>query len=188
LHDLKKGDNKWTWNGKNEGGTSTPVGEYQMLVEAKGSNGKKLFVKTDFSGIISGLAYTAEGPVLMVGSQSVKLKDVKKIVDPSIKSNDQKTATIPVPDLKSSPPASENEDKGAEEAPPSPGNLMTSVGMSNGMMEKFKKDTTTPAGPRNEPTVMKEETKAAKADSSQNASVNPGKKLALKGALPSANM
>ena len=188
LHDLKKGENKWTWNGKNEAGNASPVGEYQVLVEAKGSNGKKLFVKTDFSGIISGVSYTADGPVLMVGSQSVKLKDVKQIIDPSAKNNDQKSTSNIVPDLKTRPSASENEEKGAEEAAPTPAGLMTSVGMSSGMMEKLKKDTTPSSGHQTEPTVMKEESKPAKAESSTANTVAQGKKPTLKGPLPSASM
>lgn len=142
LHDMKKGDNKWVWNGKMENGTTAPVGEYQFFIEAKTAAGKKLSVKTDFNGVISGVSYSAEGPVLLVGNQAVKLKDVKKIVDPSLKNNDQKLTMSSSPDLKSGQAASENEDKGAEEAPVTPANMLTNVGMSNGMMEKLKKETT----------------------------------------------
>lgn len=35
LHDLKSGQNTWTWNGENEHGQQAPVGEYTFLVEAK---------------------------------------------------------------------------------------------------------------------------------------------------------
>ena len=161
LHDLKEGENHWNWNGKNEQGNTTPVGEYQFVVEAKSSNGKKLFVKTDFSGTISGVSYTAEGPVLMVGRQSVKLKDVKKIVDPSIKNNDQKMTSRNNTDLKNSSGASEDEDVGAQDATPTVSNLMTSVGMSSGMMDKLKKETSTEPMQGDAPrAVMKEESKS----------------------------
>jgi hypothetical protein len=91
-----------------------------------------------------------------VGNQSIKLKDVKKIIDPSLKNNGQNLPKIQPPDLKNSQAASDNEEKGAEEAPVSPANLMDSVGMSNGMMEKFKQDTTPAAAAA---PVIKPETK-----------------------------
>jgi flagellar basal-body rod modification protein FlgD len=192
LHDLKEGENLWKWNGKNEQGNATPVGEYQFVVEAKGSDGKKLFVKTDFSGTISGVSYTAEGPVLMVGRQSVKLKDVKKIVDPSTKNNDQKSTSLNNTDLKNSGVASENEEVGAPEATPTVSNLMTSVGMSSGMMDKLKKETSTePIAGAAPHAVLKEESKAqAKSEgiseSSGGGSVGMAKKSTFKGPAPSA--
>ncbi len=199
LHDLKKGENKWVWNGKNEAGNNAPVGEYMIGIEAKNSSGKKLFVKTDFSGTISGVSYTAEGPVLMVGTQTVKLKDVKKIVDPSIKTSDQKSLTSSSQDLKKGQAALDTEDKGAEEAAPSPSNLMTSVGMSNGMMERFKKETSP------EEALMKPEAEArtasaatakiipetkpeAKAESTSKGLPSGGKMPGTKSPIPSVNM
>jgi flagellar basal-body rod modification protein FlgD len=185
LHDLKKGDNRWVWNGKNENGNSVPVGEYQFAIEAKGSNDKKMYVKTDFSGLISGVSYGAEGPVLMVGTQTIKLKDVKRIIDPSLKNNDQKSASVPAPDLKTGQAAVETDDKGAEEAPLLPTNLMTGVGLSGGMMEKLKRETSPTPGP-----VLKPETKAPKAGSSSEASSGApaaGKKPTIKGPIPSTN-
>jgi flagellar basal-body rod modification protein FlgD len=144
LQDLKKGENKWVWNGKNEAGNSTPVGEYQFVIEARNDK-NKLAVKTDFHGLISGVSYTAEGPVLLVGNQTVKLKDVKRIMDPSIKNNDQKSTKLVAPDLKTGQGAAENKenskDAGAQEAEPTSA-MMTNVGMSSGMMEKLKNETT----------------------------------------------
>ncbi len=140
LHDLKKGPNKWVWNGKNETGNTVPVGEYTMIIESKSASGKKVLVKTDFNGTISGVSYTSEGPVLMVGDQAIRLKDVRKIVDPSIKNNDQKKSSPPLQDLKGTQGRSETEEQGAEEAPPGLGDLMANVGMSNEMMERLKKE------------------------------------------------
>jgi flagellar basal-body rod modification protein FlgD len=147
LHDMKKGENKFQWNGQNDAGASVPVGDYQFMIEAKGSNGKKLFVQTDFSGIISGVSYTNEGPVLMVGNQSVKLKDVRRIVDPSldasIKNNGQKAGNLLPPDLQKAGAAAQTEDKGAQEVF-NKGNIATAVGMSSEMLDKFKQDTAKP--------------------------------------------
>lgn len=84
LSEQKKGENSFTWNGKDERDLISRMGEYTFNIEAKNSLGKKLNVKTDFDGVITGVNYTPEGPILLVGNQTVKLKDVKKIVDPAV--------------------------------------------------------------------------------------------------------
>jgi flagellar basal-body rod modification protein FlgD len=147
LKDLKKGPNNYTWNGLDERGQPAPAGEYQFFLDATAANGAKLAVKTDFDGVITGLNYTPEGPVLLVGTQSIKLKDVKKIVDPSLMKNDQKVKSSSAQDLLKQPVASQNGEKADEEkragdptaAPAS--NLMSSVGMSRDMMAKLEKET-----------------------------------------------
>ncbi len=146
LKELKKGDNSWTWNGLDNNGRAANSGDYQIFVEATSATGQKLNVKTDFEGMITGVNYTAEGPVLLVGTQSVKLKDVKKIVDPSLTKNGQISKTNVVQDLKNQQVASDNEGKGDEkraEDPPlqTTSNLMDSVGMSRDMMAKLEKET-----------------------------------------------
>jgi len=141
LHDLKSGDNKWTWNGKNDSGATAPVGEYYFVIEAKASNGKKLAVKTDFKGVISGISYSAEGPILMVGNQTVKMKDIRRIVDPSLNQKDQKTNLNLPQDLKTQQPALENDEKGAEESEAKVSNVLENVAMTSGMMEKLKRET-----------------------------------------------
>jgi len=157
LHNLKAGQNKWVWNGKNEAGATSSVGDYQMMIEAKASNGNKLAVKTDFNGVISGVSYTSDGPLLMVGTQSVKLKDVKKIVDPSLvqphekgpvtpiqnldQKNGQNLEKIKTPDLQMLQGAKDDEDKGAQESPAMASNLATGVGMSSEMIDKLKTET-----------------------------------------------
>jgi flagellar basal-body rod modification protein FlgD len=153
LHDFKKGDNSWTWNGKGENGAAAPVGEYQFTIEAKANNGKKLAVKTDFKGLISGVSYSAEGPVLMVGNQTVKMKDIRRIVDPSLNQKDQKINMKAPQDLKVQPPALENDEKGAEDAVSNSG-IMENIAMSSGMMEKLRRETEA------KPSEVKQETKA----------------------------
>jgi len=146
MSDLKKGENSYTWNGQDERGQAMSAGEYQFLVDATTSSGSKLNVKTDFSGTITGLNYTPEGPVLLVGTQSIKLKDVKKIVDPSLMKNDQNLKSAVGPDLKNQQVASENgekqDEKRAGDPEPIPGgNLMGNVGMSRDMMSRLEKET-----------------------------------------------
>ena len=78
---LKKGQNSVEWNGLAEDGTAARPGEYKISVEGVSNAGGKIYAKTAFGGRITGLNYTPEGPVLLVGKQSIKMSDVKKIED-----------------------------------------------------------------------------------------------------------
>lgn len=147
LKDLKKGENKFTWNGQDERGTITSAGDYQFIIEAMTGTGKKLAVKTDFDGIISGVSYNTEGPVLHVGTQSVKLKDVKKIIDPSLKQNDQKNKTSETQDLKKETAGVQNKESKENAGAPdkefqvSTPAMMDSVGMSRELQSRVEKET-----------------------------------------------
>lgn len=90
LKQLKAGSNSIDWNGQDENGVSQPPGDYTLVVEAQDSLGKKVGVETQFEGMITGINYTNEGPLLLVGNRTVKFSDVRKIVDSSLKNDDQK--------------------------------------------------------------------------------------------------
>lgn len=146
---LKTGDNKLTWNGQDERGNATPAGEYQFFAEAKDSADKKMEVKTSFDGLISGVNFSAEGPVLVVGNQTVKWRDVKKITDASLMRNDQNVNKVETQDLKKDDAVSETKSKGnVEQAKTAPDatkapveNIMDTVGLSRKMMEQIAKET-----------------------------------------------
>ncbi len=148
LTNLKTGANKVEWNGKNEKGIDQSAGEFFFQVEAKNNNGQKIPVKTEFQGIISGLSFSAEGPVLQVGSQTIKMKDVRQITDPGIKQNDQNVKNVTGLDLKNTDEAAQNESKqesitplAAPRAPIAPtGNAMTDVAMSRELMNQLQKE------------------------------------------------
>lgn len=108
LSNLQAGNNKISWNGQDEGGNNQPAGEYHFSIEAMGNAGQKIAVKTDFSGTITGLSFTNEGPVLQVGNQSVKMKDVRQISDPHIQNNDQNVRDVTNLDLKNNAQMQEN--------------------------------------------------------------------------------
>ncbi len=147
MKNLKSGANNISWNGQNEQGVNAPTGDYQMIIEAVATNDHKLAVKTDFDGVITGVNYSAEGPVLLVGTQSIKLKDVKKIVDPSLMKNGQISKNIPGRDLnkqagvaQTNNKAAEGADEGAQDKTTKP-SMMDNVGMSRDMMMKLAKET-----------------------------------------------
>ena len=169
LQKLKEGDNKFVWNGQNDKGQPAPVGNYQMFAEAFDAAGQKQAIQTDFEGVITGVNYAPEGPVLMVGNKSVRLKDIKKIQDPSLMKNDQNINSVVESNLKTTGAKTETDSKqiangnstdassdakaksptdnsaSNEGAPDAPlklqQNMMETVGMSSGMKDRLAKET-----------------------------------------------
>jgi flagellar basal-body rod modification protein FlgD len=80
--ELKPGPNKITWDGRLDNGTNATSGEYNVVISAKNMAGQKMVAETRFQGQVTGINFTPEGPVLMVGAQSVRMRDVKRIFDP----------------------------------------------------------------------------------------------------------
>ena len=142
LKNLKEGANKVSWNGLNENGQEARPGEYQFMIEAKSSNGAKIAPKTDFEGRITGVNFTANGPVLMIGNQTIRLADVRKIVDAGLNSGtgkDQKVAN----DLAKQDKAVENlkqiQSKNTSQQTDVASNL-DMVPMAEGLVDKVRKE------------------------------------------------
>lgn len=95
-HDIKKGLNTASWTGFDEHDMRTLPGDYKFTIEAKDNQGRIVGSTTDVAGKITGVQYSAKGPVLMIGDQSVYLADVKKIVDPKLTAEAKaRTASAP---------------------------------------------------------------------------------------------
>ena len=82
---LKKGPNKVVWAGANDKDQEVKPGKYMFNVEAENTSGRKVGVVTETAGTITGINYTAEGPLLMIGDQKVRLQDIQKIEDDGLK-------------------------------------------------------------------------------------------------------
>ncbi len=149
LKGLKRGENKLTWNGEDERGQAAAAGEYSFVAEAKTADGKKLGIKTDFDGMITGVSYNAEGPVLHVGKQAIRFRDVRQITDPRLMKNDQNVQDVTNLDLKKDSATGQTEKVGTVEsqttstapAPAAKSKIMDDVGLSRAMMEKIAKET-----------------------------------------------
>lgn len=100
INDPKKGENEILWDGVSENGQATKGGEYRVKIEAKSDQGKKVGLETKFEGKVSGVNLTAEGPVLLVGNKSIRLSEVKKIVDESQFENKKEINMIPNANVK----------------------------------------------------------------------------------------
>lgn len=164
LKNLKMGENKVTWNGEDERGNKLPPGEYNFFMEAKDAAGGKIAVKTAFDGLITGVNYSPDGPVLMIGNQTIRLRDVKRIMDPGLMKNDQIVKDVTSQDLKKEAVAGDTNKEGSVESKagavvkpsaaagskpqvdstptaPAKSKIMDSVGLSRAMMEKIAKET-----------------------------------------------
>ncbi len=149
LKGLKPGENKLAWNGEDERGMKAPAGEYQFIAEAHTADGKKMGIKTDFDGVITGVSYSPEGPVLNVGNQAIRFRDVKKITDPRLMRNDQNVNDVTNLDLKKDDVTGQTKKEGNVEsqktstapAPVAKSKIMDTVGLSRDMMEKIAKET-----------------------------------------------
>jgi flagellar basal-body rod modification protein FlgD len=138
MKQIKAGANTFDWNGQDENGVSQPPGDYNLVIEAKDGVGQKIGVETQFDGVISGINFTGEGPLLLVGNRTVKFSDVRKIVDPSLKKDDQNLEKKQTPDLKTESQSKET----GKVAPPNEQNLKTNmnqVGLSREMMNVIDK-------------------------------------------------
>jgi flagellar basal-body rod modification protein FlgD len=76
---LKKGENKVVWNGTKEDGYPAFSGNYTFSVKGRAENGSPMVGQTHFSGVVTGMNFSPEGPILMVGDQKVRISDVKNI-------------------------------------------------------------------------------------------------------------
>lgn len=142
FNDLKKGKNTITWDGKMDDGSSARQGEYRIEFKAKSSAGANVYVATKFKGTVTGINYQPSGPVLMLGNQSLKLSDVQMISSPEIL-NAQRARAAAMPKAKAAPANKSDKkvevkpEKGAKPAP-APGNGLSDIAMSRGMVNKMK--------------------------------------------------
>ncbi len=148
LKGLKMGDNNLNWNGEDDKGQKTLPGEYSFMAEAKGTDGNKIAIKTDFDGVITGVSYSPDGPVLNVGKQAIRFRDVKQITDPRLMKNDQNVKDVTNLDLKKDDVIAQTNKEGSkEQTTPTPAvamaksNIMENVGLSREMMDKIAKET-----------------------------------------------
>lgn len=144
LKNVKAGANSIDWNGQNDKGIEQPPGEYFLSIEATDIAGQKVGAETQFDGLITGVNYTSEGPLLLVGQRTVKMSDVKKIVDPRLKNDDQKIEKNMSQDLKIDSKSKETKEvsKTAQGATaPLVASNLDQLAMSRGMLNQVEKQT-----------------------------------------------
>lgn len=123
VSNLNKGENNVTWNGTKEDGYPAFAGNYSFKVEAESDKGGKFLGQTSFTGLVTGLNYSPEGPVLMIGNQKVKLSDVKKIEDENAKFVQSMNEQRPQVQEQAAAPGAEEKPRGNIDRVPMAGDL-----------------------------------------------------------------
>ncbi len=129
---LKSGPNKILWNGLLDSGVPAPEGQYHVVITAENGAGQKVGVQTSFRGVVSGVNFTPNGPILMMGNQAVKLKNVQQIFDLN-------PAHDNIPLAKTKSLKAKSDGKPIATAPKMSGDLQH-VGMSQGLINKIGKE------------------------------------------------
>ncbi len=158
VNNLKSGKNSVFWNGQLEDGTPAKPGDYNVEVVAKSSNGAKVLAESKLEGRITGVSFSAKGPLLTVGNQQISLNEINTITDtePSAPLQATPTATDTVkPHLPTSPVSNTSATSAVGPVSSSPvptpspsstrpqsekfGDGLKDVAMSRGMINELKK-------------------------------------------------
>lgn len=152
---LKAGENKLTWNGTKNDGYPSFSGNYTISVEGVSEMGQKIVGRTSATGVVTGLNYSPEGPVLLIGDQKVRLQDVKNIEDLNQKAAQdmrEQASQLPVqgqvavplsaPQANAAPKQSPNGNKKEEVAgaPERPKGNINNVPMSGELQQMLSKE------------------------------------------------
>lgn len=133
LSGLKQGENKVFWNGQGPDGTDLASGEYRAEIVVKANDGKKLHAETMKKGEITGVNFTSQGPVLMIGDQKISLKEVTEIMSVSKEYGAQSGNLVQTSEKEGV------QSDGAGSAVGNPTGNLKSVGMSQGMINQLQK-------------------------------------------------
>ncbi len=71
-----EGQNAFVWDGRTSNGTIAPDGNYTLSISAVDSNGTALKVTTEIVGLVDGVNFNGDEPVLLIGTREVKLGDI----------------------------------------------------------------------------------------------------------------
>ena len=77
--DLRSGEHKLTWDGKDQKGSTVPSGQYSVTVTAKGSSGDLVDSKPFAYGMISAVRFKQEGTMMVVNGVEIPMAEISDI-------------------------------------------------------------------------------------------------------------
>ena len=77
--DLRSGEHKLTWDGKDQNGATVPSGQYTVSVVAKGSGGDLVDAKPFAYGMISAVRFKQEGTMMVVNGVEIPISEIADI-------------------------------------------------------------------------------------------------------------
>jgi flagellar basal-body rod modification protein FlgD len=76
-----KGDNAFTWDGKDDVGGDVPAGKYSFTVDAKDTAGKSVGMSQFVFGRVSSVRFTADGTKFIINGQEILLGNILEILE-----------------------------------------------------------------------------------------------------------
>ncbi|MFQ6604288.1 MAG: flagellar hook assembly protein FlgD [Fidelibacterota bacterium] len=76
---MQRGEHTFTWDGKNNNGTTMPEGNYTFSIEAADPNGNSIQATPFVQGIINGVRYEDGSAVFLIGSQEIPFSSILEI-------------------------------------------------------------------------------------------------------------
>ncbi|MDD4933988.1 MAG: flagellar hook capping FlgD N-terminal domain-containing protein [Methylacidiphilaceae bacterium] len=79
LGEMQKGAQSVRWDGKNSKAQEQPLGEYSYKVSAADKDGKPIEIKTDNTGLVSGVTFEGGKSLLLVDGKKIAIEGVGRI-------------------------------------------------------------------------------------------------------------
>jgi flagellar basal-body rod modification protein FlgD len=80
---MQPGLQNFVWDGRDNGGTKWPDGNYTIAISGKDASGQAVGIPSEVEGIVDSVDMTKTPPVLSIGGQSFTLDKIKRVVRPS---------------------------------------------------------------------------------------------------------
>lgn len=74
----------FTWDGRDDSGSTLPPGDYHVAIHASRVDGSTVEAELRARGTVDSVIFDATTPVLMVGTQRVNLSDVSAVSEPPL--------------------------------------------------------------------------------------------------------
>jgi flagellar basal-body rod modification protein FlgD len=78
---LARGEHSFQWDGLDPSGIPLNEGSYAITVEAKDADGNNVSVSTQTTGVVEGVDFGGDEPVLLVGGARLRLSSVQMVTD-----------------------------------------------------------------------------------------------------------
>ncbi len=76
---LTAGQQSFRWDGRTSTGATAPEGEYSIVVDAMDATRSRMSVSTEVSGVVDGVDFTGDTPVLVIGTTRTPIDKVKSV-------------------------------------------------------------------------------------------------------------
>ncbi len=76
-----KGDNTFTWDGKNDSGADVPAGKYTFAVDAKDPNRNSIALSQYMFGRVAAVRFTSDGTKFVINGEEILLGNILEILE-----------------------------------------------------------------------------------------------------------